>query len=135
MRGLTLAVLFVVISLTAAGAEAPWAGVYQGDWASDASGVRGGFRMTLKAAGEGKWLGEVTFTIAEMEFKTTVKSLKIEGTKIEMSYEYELGDGAGRLMSTITGGLEGAKVEGRYQAKSVPDGGVVDEGVWKAARR
>ena len=134
MRPGKLAAVLVAAVVSLVGAEQPWAGTYQGDWASDASGVRGGFRMTLKAAGEGKWQGEVTFTIAEMEFKTTVKSLKIEGAKIEMSYEYELGDGAGRLMSTITGALEGAKVEGRYQAKTVPDGAVVDEGAWKAAR-
>ena len=115
------------------GAEAQWAGTYVGDWASTIGGAKGSFRMTLRAAGADQWQAEVKFTFGDREVTTTVKRLKIAGSKIEVAYEYDLGDA--RLMSEITGDLKDGKLEGTYQAKTVPDGSPIDDGTWKSARQ
>jgi len=127
----TLACLIAAFALAAPGPE--WAGNYEGDWSSTVTSTKGDFRMKLRAAGEGKWEFEVVFTLGGRDVITTTKSLKIEGSKIEASYEFDLADN--RLMSTITGELAGGKVEGRYQTVAVPGGTGVDEGVWKAAAK
>lgn len=114
-------------------AEKQWAGTYLGDWISTIGGVKGSFRMTLRQDAAGKWECDVMFTMGDREVKTTVKSLRVGDSKIEVSYEYDLSDI--RLMSEITGELAENQLEGRYQAKTVPDGTPIDEGTWKSTRQ
>ncbi len=131
----SMRLLFVclMLALSAPCADKQWAGTYLGDWSSTIGATKGSFRMTLKSAAGDPWQAEVTFTLGDREVKTTVKRLKIADSKIEVAYEYDLGDN--RLMSEITGELANGKLEGRYQAKTVPDGSPIDEGVWKCARQ
>ena len=128
-----ISVFLLAAALSLAAADPHWAGTYIGDWSSNGVGGNGSFRLTLRSPAEGKWECQVMFTIGEREVKTTVKSLKIDASQIEVSYEFDLSNN--RLQSTIRGQLTGNKLEGAYQTKVVPDGPGVDEGAWKATAR
>ncbi len=130
MRNLFRISAFLLVTTLVAAADPQWAGTYVGDWSSNGVGGGGSFRLTLRSLAEGKWECEVTFTIGEREVKTTVKSLKIDGSQIEVSYEFDIS--GNQLRSTIQGQLKGSKMEGAYHTIVVPDGPAVDEGAWKA---
>lgn len=106
-------------------------GSFTGDWSSSLSGVSGGFRMTLARGADGKPNCEVTFTIDGQEVKTVTKSLKVEGSKIEVAYDFTI-EGY-ELRSTVSGQLVENRLEGKYRTVSLADGSPVDEGSWKAA--
>ena len=112
-------------------AAADIAGKYAGDWSSSANGASGEFRLSLAAAGAGKWNLEVTFTLAGAEVKTVTHSIKVEGTSIEAAYDFDLG--GNRLRSAIQGKLAEGKLAGVYKTTTVAEGVAVDEGAWKAA--
>ena len=111
-------------------AEKDLAGVYVGKW-SGASGTAGDCRMDLKLTG-GKLTPNVMFTMGSTEVKTTVTYIAVDGLKIVMKYEFDLG--GARLESTAHATLKGETLEGTYTTKSVADGSRVDEGQWKAQR-
>lgn len=129
---LRAAMTLAAFLLPLAAAEPPWAGTYTGDWSSNVLGVKGSFRLALQERPGGQWECQVMFTMGERKVETTVKSLRVEKSAIEVSYEFDLGES--RLMSTIHGERVNGRLEGQYRTKSVPDGTPADEGVWKAAR-
>jgi len=107
------------------------AGVYVGKW-SGASGAAGDFRISLTAA-HGKLTPDVMFTMGSTEVKTKVTHVAVDGSTLEMKYEFDL-DG-NRLESTIHGTLTGGTLQGKYSTKTVADGSPVDEGEWQAKRK
>ncbi|SRR6266540_3823962 len=127
------AILILLLAMVPAASpgEKELAGVYTGAW-SGASGTAGEFRITLTLAG-GKLKPDVMFTMGSTEVKTKVTHIAVDGMKLEMKYEFDLG--GNRLESTIKGILSGETMEGRYSTKSVADGSPVDEGEWKAKRQ
>jgi hypothetical protein len=126
------AILLLLIALVPAAypGEKELAGVYTGTW-SGASGTAGEFRITLTLA-KGKLLPDVMFTMGSTEVNTKVTHIAVDGLKLEMKYEFDLG--GSRLESTIRGTLSGETMEGKYSTKSVVDGSPADEGEWKAKR-
>jgi hypothetical protein len=123
--------LILVLVSTAFAAERDFAGVYIGKW-SGATGTAGDFRMAFTLA-DGKLTPDVMFTMGSTEVKTKVTHLAVDGLKIEMKYQFDLG--GSRLESTIRGRLRGETMEGKYTTKSVADGSPADEGEWKAKRQ
>jgi hypothetical protein len=124
-------ILIIAIAPAAYSGEKELAGVYTGTW-SGASGSAGDFRITLTLTA-GKLTPDVMFTMGSTEVKTKVTHVAVDGLKLEMRYEFDLG--GNRLESTIKGTLSGETMEGRYTTKSVADGSPADEGEWKAKRR
>ncbi len=106
------------------------AGTYKGSY-SGSAGASGAFQLTLSQSG-GDWKAEVSFDLGG-DVKAKVTSLKIDGAKVTVAYQFEF-QGA-TLESTATGELEGDKFEGTYQTKSIPDGTAVDQGSWNATRQ
>jgi hypothetical protein len=106
------------------------AGTYKGTY-SGSSGASGDFVVSLTQAATGDWKSEVTFTLGGQDVKTKVTSLKVDGAKVTIVYEFDLQGTA--LQSTITGELNDGTLAGGYQTKVVADGSAVDEGTWKAA--
>ena len=104
------------------------AGTYKGTW-SGSSGASGDMLVTLKQADNGDWKSEVTFSFGGQDVKTKVTSVKVDGSKVTIVYEFDL-DGTG-LESTITGERNGSTLAGDYHTKAVADGSAVDEGTWK----
>jgi hypothetical protein len=105
------------------------AGTYKGTY-SGSSGASGDFVVSLTQAENGEWKSEVTFTLGGADVKTKVTSLKVDGSKVTIVYEFDL-QGTG-LESTITGELTAGALVGDYHTKVVADGSAVDEGTWKA---
>ena len=122
-------VLLLTIALLQLGAQtAP--GTYTGTWSGGASGD---FRLVLTEADKGDWKAEVVFTLGTDEVKTKVTSVKVDGNKITVIYQYDL-QGT-QLQSNVTGEFKGKVIEGTYKATSVGDGAAVDEGTWKVSAK
>lgn len=121
--------LLLIVTLIQLGAQtAP--GTYTGSWSGGASGD---FRLTLTEADKGDWKADVVFTMGTDEVKTKVTSVKVEGNKITVIYQYDL-QGT-QLQSNITGEFKGKTIEGTYKATTVGDGSAVDEGTWKVSAK
>jgi hypothetical protein len=105
------------------------AGTYKGTY-SGSSGASGDFVVSLTQAESGDWKSEVTFTLGGQDVKTKITSLKVDGSKVTIVYEFDLQGTA--LESTITGELNAGGLGGDYHTKVVADGSAVDEGTWKA---
>ena len=125
----TVRAILISLVLILSAAEKDLAGIYVGAW-SGSSGAAGDFRIQLTLAG-GKLTPDVMFTMGSTEVKTKVTHIAVDGMKLEMKYEFDLGN---RLESTIRGTLSGETLEGRYTTKSVADGSPADDGEWKAKR-
>ena len=110
------------ITLFAAGL----AGTYKGTWSGSGSGD---FTITLTQSGD-DWKADITFTLGGETVKTKVTSLKVEGSKLKVAYQFDLQGTV--LESTITGELNGTTLAGDYHTKAVADGSAVDDGTWKA---
>jgi hypothetical protein len=100
-------------------------GAYKGTYSGGAGG--GDFHLALKADGKGGFNAEVGFTIMGEEVPGKITSLKVDGAKIEIVYDFDL-QGM-RLQSAATGTLSGKTLGGTY--KTSADGAAVDEGTWK----
>jgi hypothetical protein len=105
------------------------AGTYKGTY-SGSAGASGDFVVSLTQADSGEWKSDVTFTLGGQDVKTKITSLKVDGAKVKIVYEFDLQGTA--LESTITGELSGGTLSGDYHTKVVADGSAVDEGTWKA---
>src|SRR6266478_8720987 len=105
------------------------AGTYKGTY-SGSAGASGDFVVSLTQTEGGDWKSEVTFTLGGQDVKTKITSLKVDGAKLTIVYEFDLQGTA--LESTITGELSGGTLAGGYHTKVVADGSAVDEGTWKA---
>jgi|ERR1051326_4455245 hypothetical protein len=125
-------VAVVVVAISAcvvSAAAADFAGTYKGTWAGGQAG--GDLTMTLRAADDGTPQAQVSFTLGGQDIKCSVTSVKVDGSKIEVVYDFDLGDV--KLQSTATGQLSGKALEGTYKTKSLADGSAVDEGTFKAS--
>jgi len=107
------------------------AGQYSGDWKSTGGGGNGSFKMSLEPGAGGTWKMDVVFSFGGTDVKTTMRTVKVEGSKIDASYDFDLMGNA--LTSHIKGELKGATIEGTYQTTAA-DGSAADEGVWNASR-
>ena len=106
------------------------AGTYKGTY-SGSAGASGDFVVSLTQAENGEWKSEVTFTLGGADVKTKVTSLKVDGSKVTIVYQFDVQGTA--LESTITGEVNSVALAGDYHTKVVSDGSAVDEGTWKAA--
>jgi hypothetical protein len=96
------------------------AGAYKGTWTGSAGG--GDFHLNVTG---GK--ADIGFTIEGQEVPCKIVSQKIDGSSIEMVYEFDL-QGM-KLQSAIKGALNGKSLEGTY--KTTAGDQPVDEGSWK----
>jgi hypothetical protein len=103
-------------------------GTYKGSWSGAGNGD---FRLKLEPGGNGDWNADVVFTIGADEVKTKIKSVKVDGPKLDIVYTFDLQGTA--LQSAVTGQLTGKTLEGTYKTSAVADGAPVDEGTWKAS--
>src|SRR6266850_72478 len=91
-----------------------------------AAGLAGTYKGTWSGSGS----GDFTITLGGETVKTKVTSLKVDGTKLKVAYQFDLQGTV--LESTITGELNGTTLAGDYHTKAVADGSAVDDGTWKA---
>lgn len=128
MRFLKLVILAAIVAIGLVDLPAQdklGAGTYKGTYSGGAGG--GDFHLTLKADDKGGFTAEVGFTIMGEEVPGKITTLKVDGAKIVMVYDFDL-QGA-RLSSAAEGTLSGKTLAGSY--KTAAEGSVVDEGTWK----
>lgn len=127
VRWLTLAAIaaMAIGAVELAGEDKLAAGTYKGTYNGGAGG--GDFHLTLKPGAGGAFTAEVGFTIMGEEVPGKITSLKVDGAKIEMVYDFDL-QGA-KLQSAAKGTLTGKTLEGTYTTSA--DGSAVDQGTWK----
>ena len=128
MRGIAILIAGVALALgTALAADIN--GTYKGTWTGGQA--NGDITLTFRLGDAGATKADVSFTIAGQDVKCNVTSVKIDGSKVEVIYDFDLGDV--KLQSTATGESNGKTLEGTYKTKSLGDGSAVDEGTWKAS--
>src|ERR1035441_2091513 len=129
MRQFTIGML--LLALAGYCADRDLAGRYTGEWKSGSSGGGGAFRMTLDAAPDGTWKCEAGFSLQGAEIKTTMRQVKVQDAKLDVSYDFEV-QGA-NLRTHMTGEWSGGVFQGHYET-TVVDGDAVDAGTWSAGR-
>ncbi len=112
-------------------ADRDLAGRYAGEWKSNSSGAGGAIRMTLETAPDGTWKCEAGFSLEGADIKTTTHQIKLQDSKLDVSYDFEV-QGA-TLRSHMTGEWNGSAFNGRYET-TVIGGDGVDAGTWSASR-
>src|SRR5579859_2555300 len=131
MRRLISLLLLSCVSLSSlssvAFAYAGLAGKYTGTWSGAQS--EGKIKVALAQA-EDTWTADVSFTLGDQEVKCTTVSVKVDGEKLVIVYDFSVS--GLEAESTITGQLKGASLEGTYSTKGA-DGSHVDDGTWKAS--
>ncbi|HLJ89301.1 MAG TPA: hypothetical protein VKZ53_20955 [Candidatus Angelobacter sp.] len=124
----SISLLLVFLCSSVAMAGGSLAGKYVGTW----TGVNsdGAIKVALTQAPKGEWNAEVSFTLADQEVKCKTVSVKVNGEKLEIVYDFSVS--GLDATSTISGQLNGAKLEGKYSTKGA-DGSSVDQGTWNAS--
>jgi len=124
--------IILALLLSASAADSDLAGRYAGDWKSNGGGGNGTIRLSLEPASGGAWKCEVSFALAGADVKTTMREVKVDQSKLEAAYDFDLMGNV--LRSRIKGELKGNALEGSYQTTTVDGGTAVDDGLWKASR-
>ena len=104
------------------------AGEYAGNWKGKEEST-GALRIKLKQDEAAAWAAEAWFTFEGAEVATTMKSIRVEGTKIEMVFGWLIQGTAAQ--STLTGEVTGDVLEGKYESTS-QEGAA--SGTWKVKR-
>ncbi|HLW51850.1 MAG TPA: hypothetical protein VKW06_03315 [Candidatus Angelobacter sp.] len=118
--------LILLLSSLAFALPSP-AGQYAGTWAGMNSD--GTIKIAL-ASGQspGEWTADVSFTLGDQEVKCKTVRVKVDGEKLDLAYEFNIG--GLQATSTVTGKFDGTKLEGTYTTKS-SEGAAVDQGTFK----
>ena len=104
------------------------AGHFKGTWkGSDQNS--GDLRLSFTRDAEGKWTAEASFTFEGNTIPTRMKTVRVDGAKIELLFEWDADGNVAH--SKTTGELKGDKVEGDY----VTGGGAGEtRGTWTVTR-
>lgn len=129
MRRFTIWVLLLVLGGYCA--DRDLAGRYSGEWKSEWSGNGGALHMNLEAGADGSWKCEAGFSLDGSDIKTTTHQIKLQDSKLDVSYDFEI-QGAS-LRSHMTGEWNGSMFKGRYETALIGGDGV-DAGTWSAGR-
>ena len=126
-----IAILCLLFAAVCTAAAPDLAGRYTGEWKSNSAGGGGAFRLSLENGTAG-WKCDVVFAYAGQEVKTVMKEVKVDGSKIDVSYDFDLAGNA--LRSHVTGEFNGKAFDGKYQTTTVDGSTAVDDGTWTAAK-
>ena len=81
------------------------AGRFKGDGSSNGSGALGAIELTIKPGPDADKNSQATFTLSGSGVKTRVRTLRVTGGEIEMSYEF--GTESTQLVSKLKGKFAG----------------------------
>lgn len=127
-RAISLLVLSTLV-FSGLAVAAMSAGQYSGTWTGMQSD--GTIKIVLApAAAQGEWTADVSFTLGDQEVKCKTVRIKVDGDKIDLAYEFNIG--GLQATSTVAGKFDGPKLEGTYSTKSA-EGAAVDQGTFKTS--
>lgn len=102
-----------------------------GTWTETWDGAgTGGFELTLEKGKDGKLAGQVSVT-GEPTYKATLKTLKIEGQKMNASYDFPPDESA---EVTLTAIFDGNTAKGTWVVTQ-KGGGELASGTWTVAKK
>jgi len=122
----------ILFPLLLLGADPDFAGRYTGEWTSTGAGGGGAFHITLVPESNGGWKCDVSFTFTGEEVKASSCTVKIEGTKLEMGYDFELQGNP--LHTKLVGQWSGTTFDGNYETAAGEGAESVDNGSWQVKR-
>src|SRR5579871_558494 len=123
--------IIILFALLAMASGADLSGRYAGEWKSTNAGGGGSFRLNLAPGDGGAWKLDIVFTYGGEEVKTITRSVKVDQSKLDAAYDFDLLGNP--LRSNITGEWNGKAFEGKYKTTTVDGATAVDDGVWNAA--
>lgn len=105
-----------------------FAGEFAGEWHGlDQS--TGAVRLKIAPGKDSTWTGSVVFTYGPADIPTTIKSVRVDGNKVEAVFAWEV---EGTAASTkLVGELKGDQLEGTYDSTTAEGAAA---GKWKATR-
>ncbi len=103
------------------------AGEYSGNY-KGSNETTGALRIKIKADGA-DWIAESMFTFEGTEVPTKMKSIKVEGSKVEIVFGWEVQGTAAQ--SKLNGEWDGTKIEGKYESSSAEGAA---QGTWSVTR-
>ena len=104
-------------------------GTWTGTW--EGGGGTGGFELTLEKPSGGSLGGRVSVT-GEPTYKATLKTVAIEGNKLNATYDFPAAEGAEVVLA---GEFEGSACKGSWQLREKASGSVAAEGTWSVAKK
>jgi hypothetical protein len=125
MRRLNFLLICLLVPVVAVALASP-AGKYTGTWVGLQSD--GGINIELAQSAKGEWTADVSFTLGGQETKCKTIRIKVDGDKLDLAYEFNLG--GLQATSTVDGKFDGDKLEGKYTTRS-SEGVDVDQGTFK----
>lgn len=125
MRKLSFLLACFLLPVLAIAMNSP-TGKYTGTWTGMQSD--GAINIALGQSAQGEWTADVSFTIGGQEVKCKTVRIKVDGDKLDLAYEFNVG--GLQATSTVAGKFEGEKLEGKYSTKSA-EGADVDQGTFK----
>jgi hypothetical protein len=127
MRRLNILLVLLLVPVLALATASP-AGKYTGTWVGQQSD--GGISIALAQSAQGEWTADVSFTLGGQEVKCKTVRIKVDGDKLDLAYEFNLG--GLQATSTVAGKFDGDRLEGKYSTRSA-EGADVDQGTFKTA--
>lgn len=104
------------------------AGEYVGEWHGQDQST-GAVRLKIVGGPNAAWTGSVVFTYGPVDVPTTIKSVRVDGNKVEAVFSWEV---EGTAASTkLVGELTGDQMEGSYESTTAEGAAT---GKWKATR-
>ena len=124
----TFILLVALATFTGLTLAAGLTGTYKGTWAS---GNEGGGDLTMSfSPGDANTIkADVSLNNGGETTKCDVKTVTVEGSKVELVLNYEVN--GERYEAMASGVLDGKMLSGTYKTKSLSDGSAVDSGTWK----
>ena len=109
-------------------AKPNFAGDYAGEWRGQDEST-GALRIKLMSGPNSTWTGSVVFAFEAVDVPTTVNSVHVDGSKVEVVFTYEID---GTVASTkLVGEMAGNQLGGSYDSNT---GGGGAAGTWKVTR-
>ena len=123
--GATVATVAAVQQAGDADRTGTWTGTWEG------GGGTGGFELTLEKPSAGPLAGRVSVT-GEPTYKATLKTVTIEGNKLNATYDFPPAEGAEVVLA---GEFEGSACKGSWRVREKASGNVAVEGTWSVAKK
>src|SRR5215510_7908688 len=127
-----LPILLLLALFTLLGAADDFAGAYAGEWKSNSSGNGGTIHFKLNSSPSGGWTCDLTFGLEGSDVKTTMREVRVQDRKVELTYDFELQGAA--LRSKVKGEWKSSAFAGTFETSLVDGSAAVDSGTWNAAR-
>ena len=110
-------------------ADADRTGTWTGTW--QGGGGTGGFELTLEKPNDAPLTGRVSVT-GEPTYKATLKTVAIEGNKLNATYDFPAAEGAEVVLA---GEFDGSACKGNWRVREKASGKVALEGTWSVAKK